>query len=166
MLASLPSMGDRADDRIPIPFSPGLYFLVAHQGCFSLGVRQIKGLGLEFLATWQWASRKNQFSEVPAMRFDAASRKQSGTLSKNYVTHVTVTIVGLSRTCTWHEPNVRLRRGGIARTPLRPSSRIEPWSTLVSIFPGKCGSTKQSSTRRRRTRTRSRRFNDEDRILS
>jgi hypothetical protein len=54
-----------------------------------------------------------------------------------------------SRTCTLNEPNVRLHRGGIARTPLRPSSRIEPWSTLVPIFPGKCGSTRQSSTRRK-----------------
>ena len=53
MLASLPSMGDRADDRIPISFSPGLYFLVAHQGCFSLfGVWRNKGLRLKFLATW------------------------------------------------------------------------------------------------------------------
>ena len=54
-----------------------------------------------------------------------------------------------SRTCTWHEPNVRLHRGGIARTPLHPSSRIEPRSTLVPVFPGKCGSTRQSSTRRK-----------------
>ena len=68
MLACLPSMGDRADDRIPIPFSPGLYLLVAHQGCFSLGVRRNKGLRLEFLATWQWASGTDQLSEVPEAR--------------------------------------------------------------------------------------------------
>ena len=70
MLASLPSMGDRANDCIPLPFSPGLYFLVAHQGCFSLGVRRNKGHGLKFLATWQWASGTDQVSEVPeAMNF-------------------------------------------------------------------------------------------------
>ena len=70
MLASLPSVGDRADDRIPIPFSPGLYFLVAHQGCFSLGVRRNEGHGLKFLATRQWASGTDQLSEVPeAMHF-------------------------------------------------------------------------------------------------
>ena len=66
MLASLPSMGDRANDCIPLPFSPGLYFLVTHQGCFSLfGVRRNEGLGLEFLATWQWAFGSDQLSEVP-----------------------------------------------------------------------------------------------------
>ena len=57
--------------------------------------------------------------------------KKARPLSKNYVTDVTVTTVGLAVTCTWHEPNVRLHRGGIARTPLRPSSRIEPRSKLV-----------------------------------
>ena len=129
MLASLPSMGDRADDCITIPFSPGLYFLVTHQGCFSLGVRRNEGHGLKFLATRQWASGTDQVSEVPAEAMHLTLGKSDAKEVPNPQQELRNR--NNSRTCTWHEPNVRLHRGGIARTPLRPSSRIEPRSTSV-----------------------------------
>ena len=167
MLASLPSMGDRADDRIPIPFSPGLYFLVAHQGCFSLfGVRRNEGHGLKFLATWQRASGTDQVSEVPEAMHLTLGKSDAKEVPNPQQELRNRRHRNNSRTCTWHEPNVCLHRGGIARTPLRPSSRIEPRSKLVPrCARGRWLYKTILDQEKRRTRTRSRRFNDEHRIL-
>ena len=89
--------------------------------------------------------------------------KKARTLSKNYVTDATVTTVGLAPgtnqtyVCIVEELRERLC---VLQVVL---SLGRSWCQGV---PGEGGSTRQSSTRRkRRTRTRSRRFNDEDRIL-